>query len=106
LAVFDDTLRSGKLAVYDRGTDTRRDSAEAPVELRYGANSVVQPQLQQAEPLQLELQDFVDAALQGRAPLVDGHAGLAVVAVLEAAATSANTASRWVDVDMSLGHAW
>jgi predicted dehydrogenase len=105
LAVFDDTRQSGKLAIYDRGADTRRDSPEAPVELRYGANSILEPQLQHVEPLQLELQDFVDAALEGRVPLVDGAAGLAVVAVLEAAATSANAGSRWVDVSTSPGHA-
>jgi predicted dehydrogenase len=105
LAVFDDTRQSGKLAVYDRGSDTRRDSTEAPVELRYGANSILEPQLQQVEPLQLELQDFVDAALDGRAPLVDGHAGLTVVAVLEAAAISASAGSHWVDVNTNPGHA-
>ena len=46
---------------------------------------IVSPTLDSYEPLQAELDDFLGAIQEKRAPRVDGHSGLRVVRVLEAA---------------------
>jgi predicted dehydrogenase len=56
---------------------------------RYGG--ITAPHIPMTEPLSEVDRDFVQAALTGRNPQVDGRRGLAVVEVLEAAAESMAT---------------
>jgi predicted dehydrogenase len=43
------------------------------------------PQVEQGEPLKIELDYFMGCINGGKAPINDGHAGLRVVKMLEAA---------------------
>ncbi len=83
---FDDTMPTGKLEHVDQGEDTRiglkDDEAK---ELYYKPGKVRSPELTQAEPLRVEVEDFLEAIRDSRPPLADGRAGLEVVRLLEAA---------------------
>lgn len=84
MLVYDDLDAEAKLKIFDKGAD--RLDAEAygawQYRLRDGAMNV--PSLAMVEPLQVEMQHFIDCVDHGRRPLVDGWNGLRTVAVLEA----------------------
>ncbi|MGB3544596.1 Gfo/Idh/MocA family protein [Rubrivirga sp.] len=89
MAVIDDQEPSEKVRVYDRGVD--------PSEARFGdvagalavrSGDIAVPQIPAAEPLRVEVEEFLSAIREHRAPLTDGVDGLEVVRVLEAARQS------------------
>ena len=82
MAVFDDTLREGKLRLHDKGIDV---SEGAPVP-RHDAETTVE--LEDREPLLAECQEFLDACAERRPPLTDGENGLRVLRVLAACQAS------------------
>src|SRR5205814_3240018 len=88
-ATFDDMVSEQKLIIYDSGTDTRIDAGvNTSKELYYQAGEARYPELTSVLPLTAECEEFL-SAIRGRAELTaDGAAGLAVVAVLQAAAAS------------------
>jgi predicted dehydrogenase len=96
MIVYDDTLPSEKLRVYDRGisitdgrqrdTGHRMDREQMQVEYRTG--DMFAPKLDNAEALQVGARHFADCILHGTQPITDGGAGGRVVAMLEAAQRS------------------
>ncbi len=80
MAVFDDTRDwSEKLRLYAHRIGWRDGAPEperADVELL---------ELDEAEPLKLECEHFVECVAEGKTPRTDGHEGLRVLRVLEAA---------------------
>jgi predicted dehydrogenase len=80
--VFDDLAAwDKKVIVHDRGFDVNPAAAHQRVTIRQGeATPLV---LEVAEPLALEARHFVECIRHGARPLSDGHAGAAVVSVLE-----------------------
>ena len=87
MAVFDDMETSEKVRIYDKAAE--RDSYESygdAITLRFG--DVVIPHIHMEEPLRLEAQHFVECVRDGSQPRSDGHDGLRVVRVLEAAQRS------------------
>jgi predicted dehydrogenase len=54
----------------------------------YRSGDMWAPQLDRTEALTLELQKFVESIMTGATPINDGHAGLRVVRMLEAASQS------------------
>ena len=88
-ATFDDTLIEGKLSLVGRGEDSRIGATDAESrELAYRPGEILRPEISTILPLTAECAHFVDCVRNGRSPLADGRAGLAVVRVLEAAETS------------------
>ena len=87
MAVYDDLLDEGRLRIYDKGVQApaKLDGA-IPMSYRYGG--ITSPHIDLKEPLAEVDRDFVTSAVAGRAPVVDGRRGLAVVEVLEAAQES------------------
>jgi predicted dehydrogenase len=87
MAVYDDLLDEGRLRIYDKGVQApaKLDGA-IPMSYRYGG--ITSPHIDLKEPLAEVDRDFVTSAITGRAPVVDGRRGLAVVEVLEAAQES------------------
>ncbi len=84
MAVYDDLADQERLRIYDKGVDYDPQSQPcARLSYRYGG--VTAPYIEMAEPLRVQDQHFVECALAGRRPRSDGHSGLAVVQVLEAA---------------------
>jgi predicted dehydrogenase len=95
MAVYDDMLDEGRLRIYDKGVQGAPLDGTVPMSYRYGG--ITAPHIPMTEPLGEVDRDFVQAALSGRTPQVDGRRGLAVVEVLEAAAESMAT-GRTVDI--------
>jgi predicted dehydrogenase len=83
MVVFDDTLASYKVTIYEK--DFRLNRPETPqtpwITLQQG--DVFIPRLDPTEPLLLEARHFVECIRKGRQPLSDGTSGTMVVSVLE-----------------------
>ena len=88
MAVFDDLEPNEKLKIYDKGAElnTDYDTFAEYVGLRFGDITV--PYIRVGEPLRAECDHFLKCVRERTVPLSDGHDGLRVVKVLEAANTS------------------
>jgi predicted dehydrogenase len=88
MAVFDDLEASEKLRLYDKGAQISTDyeSFAEYVGLRFG--DIVMPYIKMSEPLFLECRHFLECVRTRRKPVSDGHDGLRVVKVLDAAQRS------------------
>ncbi len=88
MAVFDDLEASEKLRIYDKGAQvsTDYDSFAEYVGLRFG--DILMPYIKVSEPLRLECLHFLECVRTRRKPVSDGHDGLRVVKVLDAAQRS------------------
>jgi len=89
MIVFDDLEASEKIKVYDRGISVSA-SPENVYEMLVGyrAGDMWAPQIPLAEALQTEARHFIECIDQQKTPTTDGHAGLRVVRLLEAATQS------------------
>lgn len=95
--VWDDLAPQQRLTVYDRGVDLGEslpDRTTARVSYRLG--DAWAPALQEREALSVMVAEFAAAIREGRAPQTDGHAGLRVLDVLEAASLSLSDGGRTV----------
>lgn len=88
MLVWNDLVADEKLRVYDKGVDvkTREGLYDALVSYRLG--DMWSPRLEEIEALKVELGYFVECVESGKKPFNDGHAGLRVVRMLEAAEES------------------
>jgi predicted dehydrogenase len=92
MVVWNDLLPAQRVSVFESGVDL----AEVDLSLReqrrrnvsYRIGSMVAPALREREALLGVLEDWAGAVRTGRAPMTDGHAGLRVLRVLEAARAS------------------
>jgi predicted dehydrogenase len=101
MVVFDDMESDRKVTVYDKGiTQPRADTYGEYVGVRSGDISI--PRVTSDEPLRLEVEEFAAAIREQRAPLSDGHSGIAVVEVLEGLQRSLDEGGRVVTVDPTL----
>jgi len=93
--VWDDTNPAARLAVHDRGVDSQQaglpqdQRREALISYRIGDTLV--PALPEREALMSVMAEFSAAINEGRPALTDAHAGLRVLALLEAASQSADS---------------
>jgi predicted dehydrogenase len=89
MVVFDDLEASEKIKVYDRGISLN-PSTENVYQLLVGYRSgdMWAPQLAVREALLTEASHFIDCIDHQKTPITDGHAGLRVVRLLEAATQS------------------
>ncbi len=85
MIVYDDLEPSEKIKVYDRGIllDTANDAHSLRVD--YRAGDMWSPHLERSEALAVAADHFADCIEDGMPSSTDGHAGLRVVSVLEAA---------------------
>ena len=105
MAVFDDTLDSGQLKIYDRGVDREKvnpDSSwksykEFKIKLRFGDEEV--PRIVDEEPLLSEAQDFLDSVDYKKTPLSNADKVYKIVCILEAAQKSLKKGGKNVDID-------
>jgi predicted dehydrogenase len=102
--VWDDLNPSQRLSVYDRGVD-RKASEELDADDRkqmrisYRSGEMVAPALPEQEALRAMMAEFAAAIGEGRAAATDGRAGLRVLTVLGAAATSLRLGGAFVAVE-------
>ena len=89
MIVFDDLEASEKIKVYDRGISVNPSPENVyQMLIGYRAGDMWAPQLPLAEALQVEARHFIECIEQRKRPTTDGHAGLRVVRLLEAATLS------------------
>ena len=89
MIVFDDLEASEKIKVYDRGISVNPSPENVyQMLVGYRAGDMWAPQLDLAEALQTEARHFIECIDKGKTPTTDGHAGLRVVRLLEAATRS------------------
>ena len=90
MLVWNDLEVDEKVKVYDRGVDIKTREGLYELLVSYRSGDMWSPQVEQVEALRHELTYFVDCISSGRDPHNDGHAGLRVVRMLEAATESLN----------------
>lgn len=89
MVVFNDVAVSEKVRIYDkRFTFAPTGDRYSDYQSGYHYGNVTCPPLSAAEPLQLEIVDFLHSIATGDAVRADGRSGLAVVEALEAASRS------------------
>ena len=100
MIVYDDLEPSEKVKIYDKGI-TVNDNGHRAVNgerytlmVGYRAGDVWSPQLEMTEALGVELRHFIDCIDGNKTPIVDGHAGLRIVRLLDAATESMRNAGR------------
>jgi len=100
MVVYDDTETTEKVKIYDRGITVTPDKDslyQALVGYRMG--DVLMPKLDGAESLSVEFQHYVHCLETGGRVRTDGHAGLRVVQLLEAATQSVRDRGRLVELE-------
>lgn len=99
MIIYDDTEPSEKVKVYDRGVDFIEDKSQIyDLLIQYRTGDMLAPRLDQIEALRHVATEFRDAVHDSRPPLTDGHAGLRVVQILEAANQSIGNNGRVVEI--------
>ena len=89
MVVFDDLEASEKIKVYDRGISVNPSPENVyQMQVGYRTGDMWAPQLAVREALHTEAVHFVQCVEQQQTPVTDGHAGLRVVRLLEAASLS------------------
>jgi predicted dehydrogenase len=89
MIVFDDLEASEKIKVYDRGISVNPSPENVyQMLVGYRAGDMWAPQLDLTEALQTEARHFIECIDGRKTPITDGHAGLRVVRLLEAATRS------------------
>ncbi|MBV6466420.1 MAG: Gfo/Idh/MocA family oxidoreductase [Bryobacterales bacterium] len=97
MIVYDDIESSEKVKVYDKGVTVKNgDESRYKLLVSYRSGDIYSPQIDVTEALRIEAQHFADCIKTGKAPITDGHAGLRVVSVLEAATQSMKRQGRAV----------
>ncbi len=100
MVVYDDLEASEKIRVYDKGvTVTNNPEAVYKLMVGYRSGDMYAPRVDTTEALGVEIQHFVDCIENQKTPITDGHAGLRVVRVLEAASRSMRERGRSVPAD-------
>lgn len=107
--VWDDMNPAARLMVHDRGVDRipggslgLDDRRQALISYRVGDIQV--PALPEREALAAALSEFASAIAERRRPLTDGHSGVRVLQLLEAASRSADNEGVRIPVEMEAGN--
>jgi predicted dehydrogenase len=88
MVVWNDLVADEKIRVYDKGVKISSGEGIRDLLVSYRTGDMWAPQLQQLEALHVELDYFADCIMNNKTPFNDGHAGLRVVRILEAAEAS------------------
>ena len=85
MLVWNDLEAAEKIKIYDKGVDLRTEEDRHQALINYRSGDMWAPRVEAAEALQHEARYFLDCIASGERPFNDGHAGLRVVRILEAA---------------------
>jgi len=88
MVVYDDMEPSEKVKIYDRGVDIKSQDSVYHVLVEYRTGNMFAPHVDQREALGLVVKDFLNSIRTSVKPVSDGHAGVNVVRILEAANAS------------------
>ncbi|MFA5911143.1 MAG: Gfo/Idh/MocA family oxidoreductase [Vicinamibacterales bacterium] len=110
MIVYDDLEPSEKIKVYDKGITVNGhgdgngaagNGQRYAMLVGYRTGDVWAPQLDGAEALGVETRHLVECITKQQKPIADGHAGLRVVRLLEAATRSMRESGRIVELSTS-----
>jgi predicted dehydrogenase len=104
MIVYDDLEPSEKIKVYDKGVTVNGNgngngNNRYRLMIDYRSGDMNAPQLDITEALNTEAKHFVKSIELGQSTLTDGHAGLRVVRILEAATASIAARGRVIELD-------
>ena len=88
MLVWNDLVADEKIRVYDKGVQISSGEGIRDLLVNYRSGDMWAPQIEQLEALHVELDYFASCIMNNKTPFNDGHAGLRVVRMLEAAETS------------------
>src|SRR5712691_12939718 len=88
MVVWNDLVADEKIRIYDKGVQISSGEGIRDLLVSYRSGDMWAPQIEQGEALRTELGYFADCILNSTVPFNDGHAGLRVVRMLEAAERS------------------
>jgi predicted dehydrogenase len=88
MLVWNDLVADEKIRVYDKGVQIASGEGLRDLLVSYRTGDMWAPQVEQLEALHVELAYFADCIMSNRTPFNDGHAGLRIVRMLEAAEAS------------------
>lgn len=88
MLVWNDLVADEKVRVYDKGVNITSGEGIRNMLVSYRTGDMWAPQVEQLEALRVELDYFAACITKSEAPFNDGHAGLRVVQMLEAAEES------------------
>lgn len=104
MVIYDDVEPLEKIKIYDKGVKAiRRTDTFGEFSFAYHYGDVVIPYIRFDEPLRVQCQHFLECIREGKQPQTDGHNGMRVVQVVEAAQRSMKSAGDTVLVN-SNGH--
>ncbi len=96
MVVWNDLEADEKVKVYDKGVQITAREGVYDLLVSYRSGDMWAPKVEQTEALRAECQYFIDCVKHGKDPFNDGHAGLKVVRMLEAADESIKAKGRMV----------
>jgi predicted dehydrogenase len=96
MLVWNDLDPAEKIKVYDKGVEVGTEQGLYQLLVSYRSGDMWAPRVDASEALQLEARYFLDCVASGQKPFNDGHAGLRVVRILEAADESLKRRSEMV----------
>jgi predicted dehydrogenase len=103
MVIWDDMKPYQRLTVVDCGVDLRPpalDDAKRDLMVSYRMGDMVIPALTETgEALQGVISEFASVIRSGRAPLTDGHSGVRVLKLLEAATESMKNGSQLIELE-------
>ncbi len=88
MLVWNDVEADEKIKVYDKGVEITSVEGVREMLVNYRSGDMWSPQIEQVEALHRELGYFAECIENNKIPFNDGHAGLRVVRMLEAAERS------------------
>jgi predicted dehydrogenase len=88
MVVWNDLVADEKIRVYDKGVEISSGEGIRDLLVSYRTGDMWAPQVEQLEALHVELDYFANCIMNNKTPFNDGHAGLRVVRMLEAAEAS------------------
>jgi predicted dehydrogenase len=98
MVVWNDLEVDEKVKVYDKGVAITNGQGVYDLLVSYRSGDMWAPRVEQTEALKLEVNYFSECVRNNKTPFNDGHAGLRVVRLLEAAALSLKHRGRPVNL--------
>jgi predicted dehydrogenase len=104
MIVYDDLEPSEKLKVYDKGVTVGQHPEDVyELLVSYRSGDMYAPRFDTTEALRTEAAHFVECIQTGVCPEADGHAGLRIVRIMEAAEESLRARGRLVELPTDVG---
>jgi predicted dehydrogenase len=103
MAVYEDTNAEEPVRIYDKGLHLSDPRDYGQYQLTYRTGDMVAPRVGTAEPLRVELDDFLGRVERGETAASQEQTAAAIVATVEAAERSLATEGAWIDVPANPG---